>query len=30
MHGADFIELERQVQDKYSIRCAPHVIGVAA
>jgi histidine ammonia-lyase/phenylalanine ammonia-lyase len=28
MHGADFVELERQVQDKYSIRCAPHVIGV--
>ena len=28
MHGQDFIELERQVQDKYSIRCAPHVTGV--
>jgi histidine ammonia-lyase/phenylalanine ammonia-lyase len=28
MRGADFVELERQVQDKYSIRCAPHVIGV--
>ena len=28
MHGADFLELERQVQDKYSIRCAPHVTGV--
>jgi len=28
MHGEDFIELERQVQDKYSIRCAPHVTGV--
>ena len=28
MHGADFVELDRQVQDKYSIRCAPHVIGV--
>ena len=26
--GAEFVELERQVQDKYSIRCAPHVIGV--
>lgn len=28
MGGKDFIELERQVQDKYSIRCAPHVTGV--
>jgi histidine ammonia-lyase/phenylalanine ammonia-lyase len=28
MDGADFRELERHVQDKYSIRCAPHVIGV--
>ncbi len=28
MNGADYVELERQVQDKYSIRCAPHVIGV--
>ncbi len=28
LQGADFVELERQVQDKYSIRCAPHVIGV--
>ena len=28
MDGKDFIELERQVQDKYSIRCAPHVTGV--
>ena len=26
--GEDFLELERQVQDKYSIRCAPHVTGV--
>jgi phenylalanine ammonia-lyase len=26
--GADFVELERQIQDKYSIRCAPHVTGV--
>jgi phenylalanine ammonia-lyase len=26
--GAEFLELDRQVQDKYSIRCAPHVIGV--
>jgi histidine ammonia-lyase/phenylalanine ammonia-lyase len=26
--GADFVELERRVQDKYSIRCAPHVTGV--
>jgi histidine ammonia-lyase/phenylalanine ammonia-lyase len=25
--GTDFRELDRQVQDKYSIRCAPHVIG---
>ena len=24
------VELDRQVQDKYSIRCAPHVTGVAA
>jgi histidine ammonia-lyase/phenylalanine ammonia-lyase len=28
MAGADFVELERHVQDKYSIRCAPHVAGV--
>src|SRR6201996_9186510 len=27
MEGAGFLELDRQVQDKYSIRCAPHVIG---
>ena len=26
--GAEFVELDRQVQDKYSIRCAPHVTGV--
>jgi histidine ammonia-lyase/phenylalanine ammonia-lyase len=26
--GAEFVELERHVQDKYSIRCAPHVTGV--
>ncbi|HEX5974438.1 MAG TPA: aromatic amino acid ammonia-lyase, partial [Rubrobacteraceae bacterium] len=25
--GREFLELERQVQDKYSIRCAPHVGG---
>ena len=25
--GRDFLELERQVQDRYSIRCAPHVNG---
>ncbi len=25
--GREFLELERQVQDKYSIRCAPHVNG---
>ena len=28
LHGAEFLELDRQVQDKYSIRCAPHVTGV--
>jgi len=28
MHGSDFLELERSVQDKYSIRCAPHVTGM--
>jgi histidine ammonia-lyase/phenylalanine ammonia-lyase len=28
MHGADFVQLDRQVQDRYSIRCAPHVTGV--
>jgi histidine ammonia-lyase/phenylalanine ammonia-lyase len=28
MQGADFVQLDRHVQDKYSIRCAPHVIGV--
>jgi histidine ammonia-lyase/phenylalanine ammonia-lyase len=28
LNGADFVELERHVQDKYSIRCAPHVTGV--
>jgi phenylalanine ammonia-lyase len=27
MNGAGFLELDRQVQDKYSIRCAPHVNG---
>jgi len=26
--GRGFVELERQVQDRYSIRCAPHVVGV--
>ena len=26
--GAGSVELERRVQDKYSIRCAPHVVGV--
>ena len=25
--GKEFLELERQVQDKYSVRCAPHVTG---
>jgi len=28
LDGAEFVELDRQVQDKYSIRCAPHVTGV--
>ena len=28
LDGADFVELERHVQDRYSIRCAPHVTGV--
>src|SRR5579859_1003566 len=28
LDGADFLELDRHVQDRYSIRCAPHVIGV--
>jgi phenylalanine ammonia-lyase len=28
LDGAGFLELDRHVQDKYSIRCAPHVIGV--
>ena len=28
MAGAEFLELDRHVQDKYSIRCAPHVTGV--
>jgi phenylalanine ammonia-lyase len=28
MEGAGFLELDRHVQDKYSIRCAPHVNGV--
>src|SRR6201991_2675979 len=28
MQGADFLELERQVQDRYSVRCAPHITGV--
>jgi histidine ammonia-lyase/phenylalanine ammonia-lyase len=27
LDGAGFLELDRHVQDKYSIRCAPHVIG---
>ena len=27
MDGAGFVELDRQVQDKYSIRCAPHIVG---
>jgi histidine ammonia-lyase/phenylalanine ammonia-lyase len=28
MDGQGFVELDRQVQDKYSIRCAPHVTGM--
>jgi phenylalanine ammonia-lyase len=28
LNGADFVELERHVQDRYSIRCTPHVNGV--
>jgi len=28
LDGAEFLELDRQVQDRYSIRCAPHVVGV--
>jgi histidine ammonia-lyase/phenylalanine ammonia-lyase len=28
LDGADFVELERHVQDRYSIRCAPHITGV--
>jgi histidine ammonia-lyase/phenylalanine ammonia-lyase len=27
LHGAGFRELSRSVQDKYSIRCAPHITG---
>src|SRR5690349_9877355 len=27
LHGAGFRELTRSVQDKYSIRCAPHITG---
>ncbi len=27
LNGAGFRELDRHVQDKYSIRCAPHVVG---
>jgi histidine ammonia-lyase/phenylalanine ammonia-lyase len=28
LDGSEFLELDRPVQDRYSIRCAPHVIGV--
>jgi phenylalanine ammonia-lyase len=28
MAGREYVELHRQVQDKYSIRCAPHVGGM--
>jgi histidine ammonia-lyase/phenylalanine ammonia-lyase len=27
LHGAGFRELDRAVQDKYSVRCAPHITG---
>src|SRR5581483_4650014 len=27
LNGGGFMELHRQVQDRYSIRCAPHVVG---
>jgi phenylalanine ammonia-lyase len=27
LDGAHFLELDRQVQDRYSIRCAPHIVG---
>jgi histidine ammonia-lyase/phenylalanine ammonia-lyase len=27
LNGAEFLELDRHVQDKYSIRCEPHVVG---
>jgi phenylalanine ammonia-lyase len=27
LDGRHFLELDRQVQDRYSIRCAPHVVG---
>jgi phenylalanine ammonia-lyase len=27
LDGAGFVELDRQVQDRYSIRCAPHIVG---
>ena len=27
LDGAGFRELQRSVQDKYSIRCAPHITG---
>ena len=28
LDGRDYLELHRQVQDKYSIRCAPHINGM--
>src|SRR5919204_6535127 len=28
LDGREFLELHRQVQDKYSIRCAPHINGM--
>jgi histidine ammonia-lyase/phenylalanine ammonia-lyase len=27
LNGRGYVQLERQVQDRYSIRCAPHVVG---
>ncbi|MCX4680734.1 aromatic amino acid ammonia-lyase [Streptomyces sp. NBC_01433] len=28
LEGSDYRELDRRIQDHYSVRCAPHVIGV--
>ena len=27
-HGTGVVELDRRIQEKYSVRCAPHVVGV--